>query len=524
MKKRALHSLSSILVIIGAAAACGSEQPSAGTGGSAAAPGSAGGAGSLGLVPGSQVAAGSGAPAANITAGAAGSVPLGSGVPPAAAGSGSTPVTAGTAAPIPTGASDLPCQVSTALAANCQKCHGTTPTFGAPIPLMRHADFMKPSAKDPTTTVAQLALKRINDTASPMPPGGTMVAADRTTLSSWLTAGAKPATAAEAACVPTSGNDSPRTPVVHDEAYFRNGLTPKAGETCYELPVHAAQTPGDKTPYTVRTGEHYEQFYVKIPWGPDTLMTRFGSKFDNLKVVHHWLLFTTNRPLSADGTHETTIGSTAGDGSELLAGWAVGGDHVEFPEDTGLEVPASGILNAQWHYFNQGTAPEKDASLIQICTVPRAMRKNIASLTFLGTENFNGPLGMPAKTMSDFGGTCTNNSGAPITIYGFTPHMHKLGRHMKAQVMRAGTGQLETVFDKPFDFNSQITYILDDLITLQPGDTIISTCTFLNHTDAPVPFGPSTEQEMCYNFTMSYPARKLDNGTLSLIGATNVCW
>jgi hypothetical protein len=183
-----------------------------------------------------------------------------------------------------------------------------------------------------------------------------------------------------------------------------------------------------------------------------------------------------------------------------------------------------GILNAQWHYYNQGAVAEKDASLIQVCTVPRALRKNIASLTFLGTENFNGPFGMPAETMSDFGGGCTNNSGAPIHIYGFTPHMHKLGRHIKAQVKRAVTGQLETVFDKAFDFNSQITYILDDLIVLQPGDTIISTCTFLNHTDAPVAFGPSTEEEMCYNFTMSYPARKLDNGTLSLIGATHVCW
>jgi hypothetical protein len=33
-----------------------------------------------------------------------------------------------------------------------------------------------------------------------------------------------------------------------------------------------------------------------------------------------------------------------------------------------------------------------------------------------------------------------------------------------------------------------------------------------------VPFGPSTEQERCYDFTMAYPAKTLDTGTLSLIG------
>ena len=26
------------------------------------------------------------------------------------------------------------------------------------------------------------------------------------------------------------------------------------------------------------TGEHYEQFYFKVPWGADKVMTRFGGK------------------------------------------------------------------------------------------------------------------------------------------------------------------------------------------------------------------------------------------------------
>jgi len=83
---------------------------------------------------------------------------------------------------------------------------------------------------------------------------------------------------------------------------------------------------------------------------------------------------------------------------------------------------------------------------------------------------------------------------------------------------------METPFDKAFDFNSQITYPAEPPIVLEPGDTIISTCTFENYTNAAVPFGPSSDQEMCYNFTMAYPARALDSGVLSLIGATNTCW
>jgi hypothetical protein len=102
------------------------------------------------------------------------------------------------------------------------------------------------------------------------------------------------------------------------------------------------------------------------------------------------------------------------------------------------------------------------------------------------------------------------------------PHMHKWGRHMKSTVTRAATGAVENVFDMPFDFNYQISY--EASIQLQPGDSITSTCTFDNQSAAPVAFGPSSDQEMCYQFAFSWPAGALDNGVLSLVGATNTCW
>jgi hypothetical protein len=269
-------------------------------------------------------------------------------------------------------------------------------------------------------------------------------------------------------------------------------------------------------------GEHYEEFLFKVPWGAGMVATKFGSKLDNIKVVHHWLFYTTNKT-SGEGSHTTTIGSVIGSGSTLLAGWAVGGDNVIFPSDMGLELPATGILNGQWHYYNQGMTKEDDASGVQVCVVPAGMKQHVAGITWLGTENFNGPLGMPAHQKSDFTGSCKNDSGAPITIWGFTPHMHKLGRHMKAVIKRAD-GKMDTVFDQPFDFNAQITYPVNPLIVLGAGESIISTCTFENTTPASVPYGPSSDQEMCYNFTVSYPLGALNNQVTGLNGALNNCW
>lgn len=437
----------------------------------------------------------------------------------------------GTASPdgpaVAPAANSMPCEVSHALASACHKCHGASPTFGAPMPLVTHEDFQKPSPSDASTPVFKMALARMNDMARPMPPASAISQTDRQTLSDWLSGGALATNAQTVECAPvvgtTNASDPSGAPVVRDEQYFKNGITPDPGETCYELVTHGGQLENDDSKFDVQTGEFYEQFYFRVPWTQDEVMTRFGAKYDNLKVLHHWLLFTSSMGEQKIGTHETVSGSTLGDTSELIAGWAVGGDHVEFPKDTGLELTPTGILNMQWHYYNAGSQVEPDATRVQICTVPKTMRQNIGSLTFLGTENFNGPFGMPAKTRSDFSGTCVNDSGGPITIFGFTPHMHKFGINMMAVVIR-NNGMMEEVFNKPFDFNSQITHILPTPLTLEAGEQIISTCTFDNTSDFSVPFGPSSDQEMCYNFTMSYPAQALNNGVPSLIGATNTCW
>ena len=69
----------------------------------------------------------------------------------------------------------------------------------------------------------------------------------------------------------------------------------------------------------------------------------------------------------------------------------------------------------------------------------------------------------------------------------------------------------------PFDFSSQIHFTVDH--KLYPGDSLTTTCRFNNTTDRGVPFGESSDTEMCYMFTYAWPANTLENGAESLIGA-----
>jgi hypothetical protein len=427
----------------------------------------------------------------------------------------------------PVGSTPIPCNVQNAVQPTCGNCHGASPIGGAPMKLVTHEDWTNPAYVVKTTKESlgmmvkmhELALTRLNSTSAPMPPGMAIKPEQKATIDAWLKAGAVAGTDADRTCVITPAvvvpGEKPAGMVYSMEPLVAR---PELGEICYDLLSHGGQTLGDTTKYTVKTGENYEQFYYNVPWKAGEVGARFGAKFDNIKVLHHWLLFTTGLARTP-GSHETVIGTQLGDpNAQLIGGWAIGGSSVTFPEDVGLKLPPPGtLLNVQWHLYNSTGAPAPDGSAVQVCTVPAASRAHLAGMTWLGTENFNGPFGM-GPGMQKFGGTCTNDSGADITILTFWPHMHRIGRHMDSVV--GG----KPVFGEVFDPNRQIHYDQTPALVLKPNEQITSTCTFDNGTGKNVAFGPSTDQEMCYQFAFSYPAGALDNGVISLIGATNTCW
>ena len=83
--------------------------------------------------------------------------------------------------------------------------------------------------------------------------------------------------------------------------------------------------------------------------------------------------------------------------------------------------------------------------------------------------------------------------------------MHLTGTHMKGVINRKD-GTTEILSDEDFDFNYQVSYPKD--VTLMPGDTITTTCTY----NTPQTFGEGTTAEMCYLFTLAYPQGALADG------------
>lgn len=489
--------------------------------------------------------AGTGASVAPVTAGGSSVVttPTSNTTTNPATGTAGVSATAGTGAAIPAGgtggpgdvtqpaAGVLPCGVSKALAAQCQTCHAAKPIAGAPMALMTHADFHKPAITMPSMKVHQVVKLRIHDTMRPMPPTTELTAADMTAFDTWLDQGAPSAPAAEAAnCQITGPTEPTNIPTRMDGD--RGALIPLPGETCYDFKVHGSITSVDNTKYDIVVGEHYEQFYYKTPWPANSVATAYATKKDNEAVLHHWLLFSTDEA-EVEGFHKTApLPTLIGTNPVLLAGWAVGGPTLVAPKDVGFELPNPGKqINVQWHFYNSTNSIQSDASSVQICTVPKAMVKNVGGITWLGTEDLNGNIwfggaGMPPHKETTFTTTCTPGrrglaADANIQIIGFEPHMHRIGKRMSTSVIKKD-GTKTMIFDKPFSFGNETHYYQD--YTLLPGEKLETSCTFNNTNDFGVPFGESSDTEMCYQFVFAYPAHALSNGAPSLLGVPDTCW
>ncbi len=386
---------------------------------------------------------------------------------------------------------NLPCDVAAIVTKNCGTCHGEDTAFGAPMSLTTATDFAADGVSDKSKSMADLVKTRINatDVTKRMPPSpGKLSAADLKTLNAWLDSGA--AGTDTKSCSGEGGNTDAGT-----------GSASDAGDpnsdpnlTCYKM----LSNNGSGGPFAVGVArDAYYNVTFAAPWKGTVYARGISPVIDNMKAIHHWLLFEDDSP----GRPGAPVrGSGAHPSGQLIMGWAPGGpatDFRPFPDDLGFELPGDTTYTIEFHY-NSSDAAAMDASGAEIC-VGTTKPKNIVGLSWLGNDN----LFIPSTSWS---GTCAPQSLQPIHIVGVNPHMHLQGRHQKAVINRAG-GKQEVLNDVDFDFNYQISYTKN--VVLNPGDTITTTCTFAQ----PMTFGESTSAEMCYMFTLAYPKGALtDNG------------
>ncbi len=370
----------------------------------------------------------------------------------------------------------LPCDVDAVLQTHCRKCHASTPVYGAPMPLVTHADLTAPAKSDPSKKVYELVVQRIRDDAKPMPqpPNARLAAGEMATLDGWVGAGA-----------PRSGDACSGDADAGSQAL---ACTP-------DLSVAPA------APWTMpqTATNEYVCYGMEVTAGAAKHVVALTPRVDNAKIVHHILLFQT------DAAYPSTPQKCSPGGSlqwKLMFGWAPGGKNLQLPPTVGYPLAASGPSHfvVQVHYNNvSGLTGEKDTSGFDLCTAPP--RANEADVLAFGTQKIDIPPNASKET------TCTLDvppALAGVHILAAMPHMHQLGTSIETKLVPAGGGpEVDLGTASSWDFNNQSWLPVD--ATIGANDVVRTKCAWTNTTGARVKFGENTEDEMCYSFSMYYP-------------------
>lgn len=400
---------------------------------------------------------------------------------------------------------EIPCDVATILDSQCVSCHDETPRYGAPMSLRTWDALHAAALTDPSRAVYELLAERAAHETRPMPPppNPPLTPDEVETLRAWASQGAP----AGAACDEPPPTDPGVAPA-----------EPPPEETCdhdIELRAHFSHGPEDGGPFRVpRATDHYECFYFRPPWNGDAHGLSFRPLVGDDRVLHHWLLYVQEGAVFTDGDHDQCNGRH--EDAALVAGWAPGGQPYELPDGVGMHLPSgqNNMFVLEIHYNNSaGYADALDRSGVRICAT-EDRRPNTAGMQWLGTEGLL--MALPGR--HERSGTCRPNLAAPVHILSSSPHMHRRGVRLRTEIHRVGGG-VDVLIDEPFAFENQIIY--DTPATVNPGDSLVTTCTF-EHEGGLTNFGPGTDDEMCYNFVVAWPHGALSTGG-SLTGAENAC-
>jgi hypothetical protein len=348
---------------------------------------------------------------------------------------------------------------------------------------MTYADLVAPAKSDPSKKVFELVEQRIHQDDKPMPPtpNKRLEDNDSSTLDTWIRAGAP---ASDTACpAPPPGSTPPGTP---------------PGTQPMSCTPDVTMAPTAKWSMPETTDDVYVCYGFDITPAQKRHLIGIMPKVDNPKIVHHLVLFETT---SSYATVPAPCSEASSIDWRVVYGWAPGGGNFELPKEAGFPIEATTHYVVQIHYNNVShLAGQTDQSGFDFCTTDK-LRPNDADTVVFGTMSFT----VPARGALDETCNVTIPKGTPpVHAFAAFPHMHQIGTSIATTLSPGGTGAPVDLGAKPhWDFQAQ-TYVPIDA-TLSGGDVVSTRCVWNNPTDKAISFGPYTEDEMCFSFTMFYP-------------------
>lgn len=250
--------------------------------------------------------------------------------------------------------------------------------------------------------------------------------------------------------------------------------------------------------YTLQPGEEkYLCYTVNLPADRDLAITKMTPTYG---VSTHHILFAQTLVSEADGMSECPV-LIRDTWLPLYTGGLSSGP-LELPANTGFSVLNRGQqLLLQLHLQNASDEPIADTTTMRVeyaDVTPDLIKAGIFGLD-------NRKLEIPAHVNAAQNQmSCT--VGRELDVFAVLGHMHKHGAHL--DVSRGAVAGEEMLYAEDWNFETQP--VTPAIFTVHKDDQLFLRCTHKNDTDQAVPYGESSDTEMC-SFVMFYaPSTGLD--------------
>jgi hypothetical protein len=250
----------------------------------------------------------------------------------------------------------------------------------------------------------------------------------------------------------------------------------------------------------------YRNFVMKNDFKETVWVQSMAVKPGNPKVVHHLIAFLDRTGVAKKKEQELTDGQpgyeTFGGPGFLptgsLGGWAPGLVTRRTPDGVAFKVDPGTKIVLQIHYHRSGKE-ETDKTRIGLyyAKKPVTSEMNLAWVMNLAIRI--------KPDVKDQKFTMSKTFKRDVTLYSVMPHMHLLGRSMKAWAELPDGSTKPLIFVDDWDFNWQMAYMLKEPMKLPAGSKIVVEASYDNSKDNPnnpssppkmVTFGEATTDEM----------------------------
>ncbi|MBL7810684.1 MAG: T9SS type A sorting domain-containing protein [Bacteroidetes bacterium] len=243
---------------------------------------------------------------------------------------------------------------------------------------------------------------------------------------------------------------------------------------------------------TTNTDE-YRCFVIPAGISSNQYLTSIEVIPGNRKAVHHVLVFydTSKIPLQKDIADPKPgyigFGGTGSSTSTLVGLWVPGAEPYAFPAGMGIQLLKNGYFILQIHYPG-GLNSELDSTKVAMKLSSGPLRQVFISppINHDGALQ-NGPLYIAPGTTKSFNAKYT----LPLNVTAFAvgPHMHLIGRSIKAWAVNTNGDTTPLISIPKWDFHWQRQYSFRNPIKLTVGSTIWGQASYDNTTANP--FNPN---------------------------------